>query len=1001
MKIAIAVLLLLSAVSSQAATVTYDFNTGLSGSADSGITAGSIVFMHGTNSEANANQNAQRAWYSGDASGDYVYFVSARSTDNKGTAAINLDMTLGNPSYLSFSLAPAIGQNLDFSTASLSLDASLYRDNTTSFDMGYQVWADTGSGWAAVGSPQALNWVSGSGANTIYETDESTELTLGNGMTTGSVVEEPDSFIFDISSLGALATNQSVIFAVALSGTRDNHANFGSSINDVILSLNGGGGGATNDAPAAVDDAYSVVRGSELNVAEPGVLLNDTDPDGDAISAYLVSSVASGALTFNTNGSFDYVPAVGYTGAVNFTYALLDGTTTGNTAVATIQVLEPIAVERPNILIFFADDMGIGDTRVYNSSGSLPPSLPTIENFATNGMVFNDAHTQASLCAPSRYCILTGNYPWRGRLEGGSWHMNKGAQVMPGQRTIAHVLNDAGYHTSIFGKGHLGGYMVNTNGVADTRKIVWKGSDAAAYLAGSNELHSAYYDPRETDWTLPVSNGVSSALVGFDYSYMIYGGIQDPLYVYFENDMIEGNPNALELWNNPKFDTPNGVQWIYRPGYGLPGWYTCDVGPSLTQKTLDFIDAHVATNQVNGTDEPFFIHYCAEAVHVKHTPPTNFLGTAVAGTTGEGEHSDMLFELEVAFSNILAKLDGKGLLDDTLVIFTSDNGGLNESSLSGSHNPNEGLRGYKAGVWEGGHKVPMFIKWGDRIPAGSYDHMVGIHDLYATIAQLVGKNQGESQGLDAVSLLSILLSGNTAPVRDTMLHGRSGGQGDPAFIDDKARAYREGSYKLIWDRDAAAPVYLFDLASDPLESVDLLSDPGQVDRVARMTAKMTEYIALTGDADRHLDERSEPIPALRDLNENGMDDDWELAYFGSTNAVNGGPLDDWEPDGINNLLEFAFGSDPTVIDNPADVLPDFDIDGSMFEYVYRRRQDAASRNLHYINEQAENLISNQWSTAGLTEIGAEFIDADIESVTNQFSIAGTTNRFFRLQVEAQ
>lgn len=130
-----------------------------------------------------------------------------------------------------------------------------------------------------------------------------------------------------------------------------------------------------------------------------------------------------------------------------------------------------------------------------------------------------------------------------------------------------------------------------------------------------------------------------------------------------------------------------------------------------------------------------------------------------------------------------------------------------------------------------------------------------------------------------------------------------------------------------------------------------------------------------------------------------MDDDWEVDYFGSTNAVNGGPLDDYESDGINNLLEFAFGSDPTVIDDPAAVLPDFGITGGTFEYVYRRRQDAASRNLLYINEQTDNLVSNIWSPAGLTEVGSGFVDADIESVTNQYPIAGTTNRFFKLKLE--
>jgi len=984
------------AASLQAATVTYDFDSGLSGSSSGGVIGGMLGFTHGSNSDANANRNAQRAWYSGDASGDYVYFISARSSDNKGITSTNLNMTMGRPSYISFTLTPPTGDNLDFSAGTLTMDPSLYRDNTTSFSMAYQVWADTGGGWAALGSLQSYSSAGSTGSDTLYETDESSVLTLGNAMDAGSVSFKPDNLSFDITSLGVLGTNQSVTLAVALSGTHDNHFNFGSSINNIVVIL--GDVIETNYAPVAWDDAYSLTRGDALKVSEPGVLMNDTDPDGDPISAYLVSDVAGGSLTFGTNGSFDYVPATGYTGTVSFTYAITDVNSTGNIATATIQVFEPIAVERPNILIFFADDMGRGDSRVYNQSANLPPAQPTIEAFAASGMVFNDAHTQASLCAPSRYCVLTGNYPWRGRLEGGSWHMNKGAQVMPGQNTLAHVLNSAGYSTAIFGKGHLGGYLTDTNGAVDTKQIVWNLQDAKDYLAGDLSKQANYYDPSKTDWSLPVSNGVSSVLVGFDYSYMLYGGIQDPLYAYFENDHIVGNPEDLFVYDNPHYMTANGDHWTYRPGYGLPGWYTCDVGPTLTQRTLDYIDAHVATNQANGTDDPFFIHYCAEAVHSKHTPPTNFLGTAVAGHT-DYAHSDMLFELEVAFSNMLVKLENEGLLDDTLVIFTSDNGGLGLSEASSGHNPNEGLRGYKAGIWEGGHSVPLFIKWGDKIPAGSYDHMVGIHDLYATIAQLVGKQQGDAQGLDAVSLLSVLLAGNTAPVRDTMLHGSSDNQGDGGF--NKGRALREGTYKMIWDRDLNVPVYLFDLASDPTESNDLLYDPAQAQRVARMTAKANDYVALITDPNRHLDGRTEPLPPLRDLNLNGMDDDWEIFYFGSTNAVNGSAEDDYEPDGINNLQEFAFGSDPTIVDNPADVLPDFDISGDTFEYIYRRRQDAAARNLHYINEQAPGLMSNLWSTAGIAEAGSGFVDAEIETVTNHFPMAGTTNRFFRLQVEAR
>jgi len=233
-------------------------------------------------------------------------------------------------------------------------------------------------------------------------------------------------------------------------------------------------------------------------------------------------------------------------------------------------------------------------------------------------------------------------------------------------------------------------------------------------------------------------------------------------------------------------------------------------------------------------------------------------------------------------------------------------------------------------------------------------------------------------------------------VRDTMLHGTSNSQNDP--VSFQARALREGSYKMIWNKDENAPIYLYDLATDPLETTNLLNDPGQVGRVARMTVRMNDYVALIDNSERHLDHRSEALPPLRDLNENGMDDDWETLHFGGTDEPNGGPFDDFDFDGIDNLSEFAFGSNPAVVSNPADVLPAGGTVGETFEYVYRRRQDAGAHSLFYETEQTDNLVSNAWKSAAMTEVGSGFIDAETETVTNHVSTTGTTNRFFRLKV---
>lgn len=979
---------------SYSATVTYDFDGGDFEATVSNalLSASAASFQLGVPEPGTGPQVQQLAERS-DGVGGIVFHINQRSFNDSDLVPMS-----PTESGIEFMVTPDSGGAIDLSFASLTIDVSVFSDGASVMDS-IGLYAIVGGVTSAVdGVKTVIN--PGGGGNTLDLYDVGTTSRVsGWNLTLTDTTVVTDTLIFNLSELGELSIDQSIAFKIAGLVNKNNTANFNSCFDQIVLSLNSSG--SSNTVPIALDDAYSVARGMDLNVAVPGVLMNDED--GDVLSALLIADVDSGWLTLNADGSFDYTAADGYTGTVGFTYAAIDGVSTGNTAAVSIQVYEPIAVERPNILIFFADDMGIGDSRIYNQSANMPPAQPTIEGFASSGMVFNDAHTQAALCAPSRYSILTGNYPWRGRTEGGSWHMNKGAQVMLGQQTLAHVLNSAGYHSAIFGKGHLGGYLADANGVADTKQIVWNLQDARDFLAGDTTKQANYYDPTKTDWTQPVSNGVHSALVGFDYSFMLYGGIQDPLYAYFENDYIVGNPADLFVYDNPHYMTDNGDHWTYRPGYGLPDWYTCDVGPTLTRKTLDYIDAHLAANEAGGTEEPFFIHYCAEAVHSKHTPPIDFLGTPVAGETGSS-HSDMLLELEVAFSNILHKLEVEGLLEDTLVIFTSDNGGLGINEAGSGHNPNEGLRGYKASIWEGGHRVPLFVKWGDRIPAGSYDHMVGVHDIYATLAQLVGKAQGNGQGLDAVSFLSVLLSGNQAPVRDHLLcRGNSINKGsqDVDPIEFTGRAVREGAYKLVTDMDGN-PLYLFDLADDSSEGADLLSEPAQAERLARMSAKMDEYVSMVYDYSHpSAAPRSETLPPYRDLNGNGMDDDWEMLYFGSTNAPLGGAEEDFDADSIVNLLEFSFGSNPALVNDPAAVLPEYAVSGDIFEYIYRRRQDASAWNLFYTNEQTDNLMSNRWSSAGVTEAGAAFISADIESVTNQYFMTGTTNRFFRLQVEAK
>jgi len=183
---------------------------------------------------------------------------------------------------------------------------------------------------------------------------------------------------------------------------------------------------------------------------------------------------------------------------------------------------------RPNILIYFVDDMGWGDCQSYSTNSLV--DMPNVEALATAGMSFSDAHTQGSLCAPSRYSILAGNYPGRGKSEGGTWIFNQQPQFLDGQRSIANVLQDEGYNTAMFGKAHLGG-------------LVWPIDPGADFDTAAIQDSDRW---KAMDFTRPITNCVVER--GFNYSFISYSGLQDPPYAFFENDLLVGDTNNLIHW---------------------------------------------------------------------------------------------------------------------------------------------------------------------------------------------------------------------------------------------------------------------------------------------------------------------------------------------------------------------------------------------------------------------------------------------------------------------
>ena len=492
----------------------------------------------------------------------------------------------------------------------------------------------------------------------------------------------------------------------------------------------------------------------------------------------------------------------------------------------------------PNVVFFLADDLGYGDVGIY---GGVVPT-PNIDRLARDGMRFTDAHSPAALCAPSRFSLLTGSNPYRNGRPGGSWDANFSSGFSTGTAhleegrhiTVAEILQRAGYRTGFFGKGHLGGDVYDTSG-----KLI-----------------------REKDAlnTMDFSRGIRDSLNehGFDYSLLLPSGIQHEPYAFFENgrympiDPASPPDNrSTILRKDGRYEvTNNGVSEIVEAAT-VPA--RCDInydssqaGRIMTGKALQFIDDHLADNKREGREQPFMMYFSSQAIHVPHTPPIDFdgdpevLNQPVAGMTG-GRTSDVLYELDVQLGALIAKLRDEGLLENTIIFFTSDNGALWPNVVEYGdprHDNNGPFRDYKASVYEGGHRVPLIVRWGDGTKTGSKiapgsvsDQLVVNHDWVATMYELTGQTMAEHQAMDSASLLPILTGKQKGPLHEFVIY-----QAGYAYDG----AIREGSIVLLVDKENKA-TELYDLATDIGQEKNLIADPKHKDLVTRLHAKFLKY----------------------------------------------------------------------------------------------------------------------------------------------------------------
>lgn len=479
---------------------------------------------------------------------------------------------------------------------------------------------------------------------------------------------------------------------------------------------------------------------------------------------------------------------------------------------------------RPNIIILYADDLGYGDVGVYNPYSKIP--TPNIDALAENGIRFTDAHSSSGICSPSRYALLTGQYHWR------KFHSIvssfESSVFEPDEFTIAKMLQENGYKTAAIGKWHLGwdweAIKVEGNNSSETT-LPW----GAPYTL---------YQPEAFDWSQSIPGGPVDQ--GFDY-YFGDGTINFPPYTYIENDRVVEVPSTM--MDETKFSERLEGDWYYRPGPMAESWNPNEVLPTITAKAEDWI-----SQQDNKT--PFFLYFAFPSPHAPIVPNQEFIGSSDAGPYG-----DFVFETDAMVGRLLDALGAAGLAENTLIIFSSDNGAEKfayERYRQYSHWSSGDYRGLKRDLFEGGHRVPFIVRWPEVIKQATVSSQtINQVDIVSTIASIIGTRLTSSEAIDSHDYAQVLNQQQPLDrvVRQSSVHNTFEGayalrQGDWLYINTPDAAHTEVpqwySEDMQYEVDATEGL-LYNLAEDPSQNNSLYLD--YPEKVAQMEALLSEYVS--------------------------------------------------------------------------------------------------------------------------------------------------------------
>ncbi|MDA0347864.1 MAG: arylsulfatase [Verrucomicrobia bacterium] len=443
--------------------------------------------------------------------------------------------------------------------------------------------------------------------------------------------------------------------------------------------------------------------------------------------------------------------------------------------------------QRPNIVIILADDFGIGDIQAHYPDNKI--ATPYLDAFSAEAMRFTNAHSGSACCTPTRYGLMTGRYAWRSSLQEWVQAAYEPPLIEEGRLTLPLLLQQQGYDTGLIGKWHLGWN--------------WAGAQPSTREEVRNVLQE-----KEWDYTQPIADGPTAR--GFDYYFGTHVP-NFPPFTFIENDRVVVQPTDRYKWDpNEGTVMPQGFD-----GNPIaPGWQWDQILPEITKRAVQFI--HEKADQ----DEPFFLFFSQTSPHEPVVPSANFKGKSDIAPV-----ADFVMETDWSAGQVIQAIEDAGIADNTLVIFTADNGHSHytgwETLLEAEHYPSGPYRGHKSQIWEGGHREPFMVRWPGKIEAGAErGQALSLVDIFATCAEILGTVLPQEAAEDSISFLSSLFDSEVEPERDHVIAHSTAGEF--TLLEGPWKiVYRNESENLNASRGKPRIVELYNLEEDIAETTNV------------------------------------------------------------------------------------------------------------------------------------------------------------------------------------